>query len=91
MTTLISSHVATNTMFGANLHHLVNVCPKDDCNLIGGCVIRKEVRNGKTSKAYHYYYFEHHLSRTRRVSHYLGRTRPSIKHARVETTLVVLD
>ena len=79
----------TNTVLGSVEHRgggdrLVRLCPMKGCRRLGGTLVRKEVTNGKTKKVYHYWYFEHHISRGKTVSHYLGPKKPRIKKAVVK-------
>jgi hypothetical protein len=67
---------------------LVNICPVENCNIFGGSLFRKSIKNGKNRGAFKYYYFEHRLKGSKSVSHYLGKVKPKIRKARAKMMLL---
>jgi hypothetical protein len=67
---------------------IVNICPIENCGILGGSLFQKIIKKGKAGRPLRYYYFEHRNAGGKSVSHYIGRIKPRIRRARVEMVLM---
>ena len=68
---------------------LANLCPVEGCNILGGSLFRKAIKKNKNGHPLKYYYFEHRVSGSKSVSHYVGKTKPRIQKVRVEMKVIL--